>query len=131
VPPEQKGIYVVHADSSSLRRLGPASRAPCWTPGSTPCFFAFSPNGRTVTYFDLDRAQPQLDAPQVFTLDVDTGETTQLTHLPAATPRSRALAPFGAQFLNAETINFKSYANPPTQNHPLPRGRRLTAISSV
>jgi hypothetical protein len=119
VPTEQKGIYVVHADGSGLRRLGPASRAPCFTPTSFPCFFPFSPNGRTVTFTDLDSALPQLDAPQVFTLDVVTGEPYfQLTHLPAATPPTGYLASFTPEFLDAESITFRSYANPSTDGHP-------------
>jgi len=118
MPLEQKGIYVVHADGSGLRPLGPASRAPCFAPAGFPCFFPFSPSGRTVTFTDLDSALPQLDAPQVFTLDVGTGEATQLTHLPAATPPTGYLASFTPEFLDAETITFRSYANPSTHGHP-------------
>jgi len=121
VPPAQKGIYVVQADGSGLRRLGPASRAPCFIGTYFPnCVFWSSPNGRTFTFTDLDSALPQPDAPQqVFTLDVGTGKPFQVTHLPSATPPGQfPFALSAPSFLNAETIIFYSYANPPTQDHP-------------
>ena len=118
VPPEQEGIYIVHADGSGLRRLGPASRAPCFAQWIYPCFFEISPNSGSVTFTDLDSTLPQLDAPQVFTLDLGTGKRTQLTHLPAATPLTGRLASWDPAFVDAQTITFTSYANPPTQHHP-------------
>ena len=116
VPPEEEGIYVVHADGSGLRRLGPASRAPCFVPysGFQP-YFPFSPDGRTVTFADLDPDLLRLDARQIFTLDVASAERTQLTHLPPTAPGLSSLNLF---FLDAETIVFTSFANPSTEKYP-------------
>ena len=119
VPPEEKGIYVVHADGSGLRRLGPPSRAPCFVPfGSTNPYFPFSPDGRTVTFTDLDPDLPRLDAPQVVTLDLVSARRTQLTHLPPATPPATQPSSWLAYFLKANTVVFTSYANPSTENYP-------------
>ena len=47
--------------------------------------FKFSPNGRLVDFTDMGPGPEGEDAAQVFTLDVETGRRTQVTHLPART----------------------------------------------
>ena len=53
---------MVHADGSGLRRLGPAESRPLLRPVSRDdraAFFPFSPDGRTVTFADLDPDLPR------------------------------------------------------------------------
>src|SRR4029450_7324971 len=45
-------------------------------------FFAISPSGRTLAYTDLGARPDGQDAPEIYLLHLDTGERTQLTHLP-------------------------------------------------
>jgi hypothetical protein len=119
VPPEQEGIYVVRADGSGLRRLRDPSRTPCFAPfGINSPFLAFSPDSRMVTLTDLDPDTLDPAAPQVFTLDVETGERFQLTHLPASAPPTGQLPTEWGYFFDGKTVAFRSFANPPTPNHP-------------
>ena len=76
--PEQKGFFLVRADGSGLRRLGPASRAPCFqiVPFPDPlglgviqfCGLPFSPDGRSVVFTDLGPGPAGETAIQVVTL---------------------------------------------------------------
>src|SRR5262245_11320109 len=74
----EEGIFVVRADGSGLRRLGPPSRA--------PQLFSFrwsvSPDGRTIAFIDLGdpNEPPYYEAPQVFLLDTRRNRRKQLTH---------------------------------------------------
>jgi hypothetical protein len=76
----EEGIFVVRADGSEPRRLGPPSRA--------PQLFSFrwsvSPDGRTIAFIDLGDAKepPYYEAPQVFLLDPRRNRRKQLTHQP-------------------------------------------------
>jgi len=76
----EEGIFVVRADGSELRRLGPPSRA--------PQLFSFrwsvSPDGRTIAFIDLGdpNEPPYYEAPQVFLLDTRRNRRKQLTHQP-------------------------------------------------
>ena len=101
LPAEQKGIFIVGADGTGLRRLGPASRVGSFFTS----FFVFSPNGHTIAYTDRS------DNVQIFTLDLGGGAPFQVTHLPPAV-RS---APFGGTydpfFNDDHTITFFTYAN--------------------
>ena len=87
----EDGIFFVRADGSGLRRLGPASRWPTFfvaadpprglTLGDNGEFFPVSPDGRTVALIDLgpfDAAGHE--APQIFLLDLRSGQRCQLTH---------------------------------------------------
>jgi hypothetical protein len=112
LPAEQKGIFAVAADGTGLRRLGPASRvASYWQ-----SFFLFSPSGRLVAYTDEGPGPDDAvgvaagsAAVQIFTLDVETGDRTQVTRLPPGT------GPFGGTyqpFFNDEhTITFSTKAD--------------------
>jgi hypothetical protein len=123
VPAEEKGIFLVHADRSGLRRLGDASREPSFRVapeadapgglgGSTGGgYLTFSPDGRRIDFIDLGPGPTGEDAAQLFVQDVITGERSQLTSLPALA----AISPydptvFPGFFLDDETIQFFTYA---------------------
>ena len=85
LPTEEKGIFTVRPDGTGLRRLSPPSRDPPYLEfvRSRP-FFVFSPNGQKVAYTNRGPSRDNQDAVQIFTLDLTTGETTQVTQLPPA-----------------------------------------------
>jgi Tol biopolymer transport system component len=116
VPPEQEGIYVVHADGSGLRRLGPASRDPVGITSLIAPFFGFSADGRTVVFTDLDPQDPDPDAPQIVALDLITGARPVLTHLPPVALPENDLRTVVPVFLDAETVAFRTHANPDGTN---------------
>ena len=117
VPPEQKGIFFIHADGSGLRRLGDASRIPAISAslGTAEPAFRFSPNGRLVDFTDMGPGPGGEDAAQVFILDVATRQRTQVTHLPpapfAGIDGSRAFS-----FLNDRIVFFATTSNPDELN---------------
>jgi hypothetical protein len=94
LPPEQQeGMFVVRADGRGLRRLGPPSRDASFGYSLDPpgrygarttvwTTLTFSPDGREVVLTDLGPGPAGEEAVQVFTLNIDTGERIQLTHLP-------------------------------------------------
>jgi hypothetical protein len=106
-----KGIWVVRADGSGLRRLGPPSRQASLVLGLGSFYdLTFSPDGGTLTFPDLGPSPDGTEASQIFLQDVATGARSQITHLPTATPAAdlppalpSALAPF---FLDEETVAF-------------------------
>ena len=99
IPEEQQGIFAVHTDGSNLRKIAPHSQDACfrvyWRCVFAPdapecascaastliCGFGASPDGHRVSYTDLGPG-PTGDAPQVFTLDLGSGQREQVTHLP-------------------------------------------------
>jgi hypothetical protein len=79
-PPEE-GIFFARPDGSGLRKLGPPSRA--YEHLTTGDFrWAVSPDGRHVAFIDFGPSREGHDAPQVFILDLRTGERRQLTAQP-------------------------------------------------
>jgi hypothetical protein len=78
--PGEEGIYVVGADGSGLRRLGPPSRQASWVnpPGWFFYDISFSPDGRMLTFPDLGPG-PDGETSQIFLQDVATGKRTQVT----------------------------------------------------
>ena len=125
LPPEQKGIFVVGADGTSLRSLGPPSRLPSFfLPGSGGAFvgrpFAFSPDGRMITFVDKGPDAAGNEAGQVWTLDVGSGRRRQVTQLPPAVPPgnlpSDAPSVVNAVFIDNQTIGFLTFANPDGMN---------------
>jgi hypothetical protein len=125
VAPDQEGFFFVRSDGSGLRRLSPASRAPDFGfvldlsqpfgfRVSGPFFvLTFSPDGRTIAYTDRGPGPTGEDVPQIMTLDIATGQRTQLTHLPRATPPDPVFVSTGFPFfLDDETIVFRTFANP-------------------
>jgi hypothetical protein len=117
-PPEE-GIFFVRADGKGPpRRLGDASRYPTILVVADPTspigvsysatganLFAVSPDGRKIALLDFGRDRDGHQAPQVFLLDLRSGERTQLTH------QSRVVSGLDtgiccAGFLNTRTIAF-------------------------
>ena len=130
---EQEGIFYVRADGTGLRRLGVPSREPAQrlvglppTPiamWSNPIFW-FSPNGRAVVFTDRGPGPGCEAAPQAVVMDVETGERTQVTHLPDAAPDQSALAAPTIDFtlfVNDTRIGYESRVNPNGLN---PDGQR-------
>ncbi len=94
--PSDEGMFFVRSDGSGLRRLGPPSRRPLFVTvpdrnspiGLSASFttdtFAVSRDGRKIAMIDLGPIDPHVpergEAPQVFLLDVESGQRTQLTH---------------------------------------------------
>ena len=120
--PEQKGIFVVHADGSALRRLGDASRERFYYINDTRGVetignLAFSPNGRMIAFVDKGPDADGNEADQVMTIDVETGARTQVTRLsPVAPPPGY---PFDTPSVSGAwwggdnaTIYFSTTANP-------------------
>jgi len=137
VPPEQKGIFFIGADGSDLRRLGDASRIPAFTTGgvgSNPLTnivepnFRFSPNGRYVAFTDMGPG-PEGDAAQIFILDVQTGQRTQVTHLPPA-PSAGIEGTRQGNFLDERTILFYTTSNP-SETTQVSRARISSSISMM
>jgi hypothetical protein len=125
VPAEQQGFYLVRADGSGLRRLGPASREAAFrlypAPGSPAGFgfvissrVAYSPDGRTIAFTDLGPGPAGEDFIQIVTLDLVSGRRTQVTHLQSASPPVPGFPATGGgpRFLTNETISFFTVANP-------------------
>jgi hypothetical protein len=119
VPPERKGMFLVHADGHGLTRLGPPSHEPSSANEfiySPP--IAFSPDGRRIVFTDRGPGPHGEDAPQIVLLDLVTGKPRTLTRLPSG------LAPyFGGTttrgfltccpvFLDDETVLFQSFVDP-------------------
>jgi hypothetical protein len=91
-PPEE-GIFFARADGKSPpRRLGDASHVPTLLAvpdpnspvgmsfGSTGISFVVSPDARKIAFIDLGTDPDGHEAPQVFLLDLRSGQRTQLTH---------------------------------------------------
>jgi hypothetical protein len=117
--PPQEGIFFVRADGKGPpRRVGDASRYPTILVVADPTspigvaysptgenFFKVSPDGRKIALPDLGPDTDGHEAPQVFLLDLQSGERTQLTH------QSRVVSGLDTgiccvNFLNTRTITF-------------------------
>jgi hypothetical protein len=117
VRPDQEGIFVVRADGSGLRRIGPASRNPSFRvnfPGAAEVdwLFHFDADGSRIAFTDIGPG-PSGDTVQIFTMDLATGERHQVTRLPPARVVERGRVSTGyLSFLDDDTIAFSSYSNP-------------------
>ena len=142
LPSEQKGIFFVRADGRGLRSLGPPSRLPSFfLPKSGGIFvgsgpFAFSPDGRMITFADKGPDAAGDEAGQIWTLDVGSGLRRQVTHLPPAVPPpnlpSDAPSVVNPVFIDNQTIGFLTFANPDGMNGPpcrCPRDLPAFAVS--
>jgi hypothetical protein len=128
LPPDQQGLFFVHADGSGLRRLGPASRERSFRFGAEPDnpgglyvtyspLIPFSPNGRRIAFTDLGPGPDGKDAVQIVVLDLATGERTQVTRLPPGTPRAPSLPYTGyPRFIDNETVAFFTVVDPDGSN---------------
>jgi hypothetical protein len=125
LPPEQTGFFLVHADGTGLRRLGPPSRQPAFGPPYIylgPSDLVFSPNGRMIAFPDLGPGPGGEETSQIFVLQLASGSRTQVTQLPPASPAPTAFAlPGGAGvpvFLDDESVGFYTEADPVTEAYP-------------
>jgi hypothetical protein len=119
LPAEQRGIYYMRADGSGLRRLGPASHAPTvvYSPTGTSWLeygFAFDPGGEEFTYVDRGPDEAGHDAAEVFLRGLTPGDATQVTHLPALDVPWQWPEVAVPRFLDARTIWFTRWTQPPT-----------------
>jgi hypothetical protein len=127
--PGGEGIFFVRADGSGLRRLGSASRVPTFVTvndGNSPTglgfprsqlVFGISPNGRSIALIDLGPDTAGQEAPQIFLLDLRSGQRTQLTHLSRVASGGALRFP---SFLDSRTIGFYSgYSAANGSNGPL------------
>jgi hypothetical protein len=121
---EREGFFVVGADGSGLRRLGPASRESMTRLGfdaSAPggvrgiAFqdsLSFSADGQTIVFTDRGPGPAGEDAIQITTLDLATGVRTQVTRLPRRTIVDPFFPDTGhARFLSDGTIVFYTLTN--------------------
>ena len=125
LPPEQKGFFWVRADGTGMRRLGPPSRQRSFFLTSSGGLYHwlglwFSPNGRKIAFVDRGPDAFGHEADQVVTVDVATGERTQVTRLPPAVPPppypSDAPTARLVPFVDERTLAFFSSANPSGEN---------------
>ena len=133
VPQDQKGFFAVRADGSGLHRIADPSREPsfaadwnCILVGGTNCtpfnswtYVDFSPESRQFVFTDRGPDTSGTQGPQISTLDLATGERTQLTFLPPlplcrepVDPHAECV-PVGQlpvqwpRFLDAQTVAFQ------------------------
>jgi hypothetical protein len=124
-PGEEEGIFVVQADGSGLRRVGPASREPTYRFSYDPSSptgayadynhgLAFSPDGQRIAFTDKGPDGTGQEAPQVVTLDLRTGTRIQVTHLPPLAPLvpSRLTVFVAGWFSDGETLGFWTSSTP-------------------
>ena len=125
--PQGEGIFFVRADGSGLRRLGAASRVRALLAPNdaiplrgvslggaivyldTGRVFSVSPNGRSIALIDLGPDTAGHEAPQIFLLDLRSGQRTQLTHQ-SRIERPSYLDPgiSFAEFIDSRTIGYFS-----------------------
>jgi hypothetical protein len=145
VPPEQpEGIFDVRADGRGLRRLGPPSRdasfgfqvdptsrfgtrVGLWTP------LSFRPDGGAVVLTDLGPGPGGEEAIQIFTLNLTSGQRTQLTHLPYEPEHPQGLVSLQKGtccpvFLTDGKISFLSYVDIDGLN---PEGRQVEFVMNA
>jgi len=105
--PQQKQIFLVRADGSGLRPLGPASRV---ASGGNWQGFRFNPDGRKVVFNDRGSDHAGNEASQVVLLDIATGTRTQVTHLSPGPPGTddSICCP---RFVDDKTIAFRTTLN--------------------
>src|SRR5262245_58250935 len=116
--PSMEGIFLVRADGSGPPQwLGPALRVPIVfvaREGGASDFrvpeplFATSPNSGTIAFTDYDSQ----DALQIFTLDVRSGQRTQLTRLPPVPDPPLFRGTCCPAFADERTIVFTTVAGP-------------------
>ncbi len=126
--PDREGFFVVSADGSGLRPLGPPSRASVTRFAFDPSAptglrtqldnaLSFSADGRTIVFTDRGPDAAGEDATQIFTLDLFTGKRTQKTQLPpCAECNVNFFETGGPRYLPDGTIVFYTLTNPNGQN---------------
>lgn len=120
--PAAEGIFVVRSDGTGLRRIAEQSREAPFAVVPTSEFpfvdvnitdsngFSFSPDGTSVVFSDRGPGADGSDAPQLVTLDPNTGTRRQLTTFTAS---SAGISPRGltldAVFLDDDRIGGRFY----------------------
>src|SRR5262245_25886041 len=123
-------MFLVRADGSGLRRVGPASRDPSFRigpPGINIMYtfsvvfstsIPFSPNGRRIAFTDLGPGPAGEETVQIVVLDLVTGERTLVTRLPSGTAPV-GYARWGAflltccpRFIDDGTLLFQTFTDP-------------------
>lgn len=113
--PEDEGFFIVRANGTGLRRLGPASRSPSFVVYVRPAgdvtanfvyFIGFTPESRLMAFIDRGPGPTGTDADQVFTMDLATGRRTQVTSLPSAKLPAGRVPVSNPGFLDEDTIVF-------------------------
>src|SRR5262249_26244691 len=149
LPPGDNGFFMVRADGTGDRRLGPPSGDTSFRLG--PAFgkpsitlytytfsppISFSPDGRRITFTDLGPAPDGRQAGQIAVLDLATGNRRLLTRLPAGTqptpfPDNPLASPYFLtccpRFVDNDTIVFQTYTDPETD----PEGARPADLNSL
>jgi cysteine-rich repeat protein len=121
VPPERKGMFLVHADGRGLTRLGPPSHERSSANEyiySPP--IGFSPDGRRIVFTDRGPGPQGEEAPQIVMVDLATPtyERRTLTRLPAGlappfgTTNVRGFLTCCPTFLDDETVLFQTWVDP-------------------
>lgn len=115
--PANEGLFLIRPDGTKTKYLGPPVGLPIfvWQPsGLSPVTqvqapnFTTNPRLRQLAFVGRGPGPSGEDASQVFVLDVDTGNRTQVTHLPAAPdPLVDTCCPF---FFDERTILFRNGA---------------------
>jgi len=124
LPADRRGIFFVRADGSGLRRIGDARTEPSFVLEAAVNVraFAFSPDGRSVTFIDHGPGPDGELSPQVVVVDLRDDRRRTLTRLPAGPPATRFPSTCCASFVDGDTLSFSSTSNPVGLN---PRGEFL------
>lgn len=132
LPAERQGLFLVRADGSGLRRLGPPSRqsSSLLSPPNFLYFndLKFSPDGRTLAFPDTGPGPDGVETSQLVVHDTGTGARTPITHFPPPTPGPDVVPGFPGVccpiFLDNATVGFATEANVNGSN---PQGRIIVA----
>jgi len=130
---ERRGLFVVRADGSDLRRLGPPSRQS--TSVLSPPIFSylndleFSPDGRTLAFPDKGSGPDGFETSQLVLQDTVTEARMAIIDLPPATPSADVAPGFPEVccplFFDDTTVGFVTDANVNGLN---PQGRIIGVV---
>jgi hypothetical protein len=114
---DAQGLFYARADGTGLRRLGPPVRIPSYDLITDPrgnaavvprTRFAFSPDHRRIAFADLGPGPDGPETPQVFTMELQTGERRQVTQLSHPLPPRLETRPItNVAFNTADTIGIR------------------------
>jgi hypothetical protein len=126
----EKGIFLVRADGTGLRRLGDATHSPTFSTekGSSinDILFAFSPDRTTIAFTDLGPGADGLPSLQIFTMDLASGARRQLTQFTLRRPPEFFPALIAPTFADDRTIIFEAVVD---ASNPSERDAGLVSYS--